>query len=132
MAAYGALLYNVMDTALCNPGQVICDSPTVNTLIVVQIATVAETMTHGEHARHSELPGERVPGMPRSPNANWGSGIGCHHRNSKSVMPVDVSDESTSVSGYVRKFEHRNCITAKLAPATASTGQTARTDRTPP
>jgi hypothetical protein len=40
-------------------------------------------MTQGRHARHSERLGEL--GVSRSGNANWGSGAGCHHRNSKSV-----------------------------------------------
>src|SRR5215468_7350340 len=99
MAAYGALLYNVMDTPLCSPGHAICVSPTVNTLIVVQIVTVAETMIHGEQACNSERFGVGVPGLSRSLNANRGSGVGRHHRNSSSVMPVEASDESTSVSG---------------------------------
>src|SRR5262245_6110495 len=99
MAAYGAFWYNVMETALCNPGHRIGASPSAKTLIVVQIVTVSDTMTHGWQARHSETFGARLMEVSRSASANRGSGIGCHHRNSTSVITVETIEERTSVRG---------------------------------
>src|SRR5262245_12477539 len=99
MAAYGAFAYNVIDTAWCNPGHRICASPSANTLNIVDIVTVTDTMTHGRQARHSEPFGARLTDVSRPASANRGSGIGCHHRSSRSVIPIDTIEESTSVSG---------------------------------
>src|SRR5215470_5235139 len=99
MAAYGAFEYNVMETALCKPGHSICASPSADTLIVVQIVTVSDTISHGWHARQSEASAARLMDVSRSASAKSGSGIGCHDRSRRSVIPVETIEESTSVSG---------------------------------